>query len=98
MANAGPGTNGSQFFVTTVKTPWLDGKHVVFGEVMEGMDLVSKIEGKGSQSGTPSTEIEIHDSGRFSFCASFLVLFLGEWGSANVLWAKFRKSGKNAAQ
>jgi cyclophilin family peptidyl-prolyl cis-trans isomerase len=52
MANAGPNTNGSQFFVTTVKTSWLDGKHVVFGRVVDNYELVKKIEGYGSDSGS----------------------------------------------
>tara|TARA_B110001452_G_scaffold264141_1_gene266684 strand:+ start:161 stop:775 length:615 start_codon:yes stop_codon:yes gene_type:complete len=63
MANAGPGTNGSQFFICTVKTSWLDGRHVVFGKVLEGMDVVKAVEAIGSQSGKPSKPVTISDSG-----------------------------------
>lgn len=64
MANAGPGTNGSQFFLCTAKTDWLDGKHVVFGKVVEGLDVVKKVEGYGSQSGKTSAKITVADSGQ----------------------------------
>jgi peptidylprolyl isomerase len=63
MANAGPDTNGSQFFITTVVTSWLDGRHVVFGKVVDGMNLVKRIETLGSGSGSTSKKIVISDSG-----------------------------------
>ena len=65
MANAGPNTNGSQFFITFEATPWLDGHHVVFGEVLEGFETVDALEDIGTQSGTPKKHAVI------SKCNSF---------------------------
>ena len=66
MANAGPGTNGSQFFITHVATPWLDGRHVVFGHVLSGMKHVKLIESHGDRSGTPRRKVRIAKSGELS--------------------------------
>jgi peptidyl-prolyl isomerase F (cyclophilin D) len=64
MANAGPNTNGSQFFICTVKTEWLDGNHTVFGNVVEGMDVVQKLEELGSRSGSTTKEVIVAECGQ----------------------------------
>merc|ERR1712198_570247 len=64
MANAGPNTNGSQFFICTVVTSWLDGKHVVFGKVTSNMELVKKVEACGTGNGKPKQEVMIADCGQ----------------------------------
>jgi len=64
MANAGPNTNGSQFFLCTAATPWLDGKHVVFGQVIQGYDVVKAMEAVGSQGGATSKKVTVTDCGQ----------------------------------
>mmetsp|Transcript_72367 Transcript_72367/g.157876 ORF Transcript_72367/g.157876 Transcript_72367/m.157876 type:complete len:125 (+) Transcript_72367:1-375(+) len=66
MANRGPNTQGSQFFITVAPTQWLDGKHVVFGRVTRGMEIVHAMEAVGSRGGTPSTSVTIEDCGQLS--------------------------------
>ncbi|XP_072132364.1 uncharacterized protein [Mobula birostris] len=66
MANAGPNTNGSQFFICITRSGWLDGKHVVFGSVVEGMDVVKKMERCGTVNGTPKATVKITESGQLT--------------------------------
>ena len=66
MANAGPNTNGSHFFHSTVQTSWLNGKHVVFGSVTKGMDVVKAVEAVGTSSGKTTKQVMIADCGQLS--------------------------------
>ncbi|KAH6775061.1 rotamase CYP 3 [Perilla frutescens var. hirtella] len=66
MANSGPNTNGSQFFICTAKTAWLDGKHVVFGQVVDGLDVVKTVEKVGSSSGRTAKPVVIADCGQLA--------------------------------
>merc|ERR1712086_65931 len=66
MANAGPNTNGSQFFICVADTPWLDGKHVVFGKLIDGADTLKKMEAAGSSQGQTSKPVVIADCGQLS--------------------------------
>merc|ERR1712025_554055 len=77
MANAGPNTNGSQFFICTVKTGWLDGKHVVFGRVTDGMDVVKAMEGLGSNSGSTKKKVVIANLDSFLKYAMHVISFRG---------------------
>ena len=63
MANAGPNTNGSQFFITFGPTDWLNGAHVVFGEVIKGQDVLKQLEDAGTRSGTTKAKFAIDDCG-----------------------------------
>ena len=74
MSNAGANTNSSQFFLCTAKATWLDGKYVVFGSIVEGMDFVKKIESYGSESGNTSKKIAVADCGQLALISCFYLV------------------------
>ena len=89
MANAGPDTNGSQFFICTADTPWLNGKHTVFGKVTNGLDVVRKMESLGSQSGNTSMDVKIASCGALQPHDQFIDS--GEFG-AKRRWVILKKT------
>ena len=88
MANAGPNTNGSQFFICTAAAPWLDGKHVVFGKVTEGMSVLRKIEGLGSRSGKVSRRVVVAECGELPSRRQLLAKIRAEKAELAVLKAE----------
>jgi peptidyl-prolyl isomerase F (cyclophilin D) len=97
MANAGPNTNGSQFFLCTAQTPWLDGKHVVFGQVIEGFEVVKAIEACGARSGETAFDVMIKNCGELGSSGSGSSSRGGRGGTAAAAQFGDNSSSSNSA-